>query len=155
LNDGRSKFGVAITERFTFNLQLSTLNPEPRSLRLDKWLWAARFFKTRQHAQDAVTGGKVELNGQRTKPAHPLRVGDRLRIRQGPYLAEVVVQDLTERRGSAATARTLYAETEASLAERARLHDMQEHRGVAPRFDAGRPRARDRRSLRRLRRLER
>ena len=121
-------------------------------MRLDKWLWAARFFNTRQLAQDAVSGGKVELNGQRSKPAHPVRVGDRLRIRQGPYLAEIVVQALSDRRGPASAARTLYRETEESLAARARAQESLRNQGPSLQFESGRPNARDRRSLRRLRR---
>jgi ribosome-associated heat shock protein Hsp15 len=120
---------------------------------LDKWLWAARFFKTRQIAHEAVAGGKVELNGQRTKPAHPVRAGDRLRIRQGPYLKEILVQALSDQRGPADSARNLYAETEASLVECARLREILKDQGAPLQFDAGRPKARDRRFLRRLRRL--
>lgn len=122
-------------------------------MRLDKWLWAARFFKTRQLAQEAVTGGKVELNSQRSKPAHPVRVGDRLRIRQRPYyVAEVVVQALSDRRGPASAARDLYRETEASLTARAQAQESLRNQGPSLQFESGRPNARDRRSLRRMRR---
>lgn len=127
-------------------------HPAGAPLRLDKWLWAARFFKTRQLAHDAVAGGKVELNGRRTKPAHPVRVGDRLRIRQGPYQAEFVVQLLSEQRGPAAAARNLYLETDESLNERARVRETLRNQGAPLQFDFGRPSARNRRSLRRMRR---
>jgi ribosome-associated heat shock protein Hsp15 len=122
------------------------------SIRLDKWLWAARFFKTRQLAQEAVNGGKVELNGQRSKPAHPVRAGDRLRVRQGLYVREIVIQALSDRRGPAAAAWQLYAETESSRARNAQLRETLKAEGATLLFESGRPKARDRRSLRQLRR---
>lgn len=70
-------------------------------MRLDKWLWAARFFKTRALATDAVDGGRVKLNGQRTKPAHALRVGDRLSISIGEYSWDITVMQLSAQRGPA------------------------------------------------------
>src|SRR5260370_8402493 len=79
-------------------------------VRLDRWLWAARFFKTRALAAAAVGGGKVELNGARPKRAKPLAVGDRLRIRRGPFAYLVVVRALSEQRGPAGAAVTPYEE---------------------------------------------
>ncbi len=87
-------------------------------LRLDKWLWAARFFKTRALASEAVDGGKVHLNGARVKPAHAVRPGDRLEIRRGFDEFEVFVRALSDMRGPAALAQALYEETEASRARR-------------------------------------
>ena len=87
-------------------------------VRLDKWLWAARFFKTRSLAQQAIEGGKVHLEGARTKPGHALREGALLEIRVGPVRHEVVVKALSDKRGSAAIARQLYEETEAGRARR-------------------------------------
>ncbi len=87
-------------------------------VRIDKWLWAARFFKTRRLATDAVSGGHVHVNGQRVKPARPLRVGDRLQISRGHQRVEVEVEALSERRGPAKVASALYTETETSRAER-------------------------------------
>jgi ribosome-associated heat shock protein Hsp15 len=78
------------------------------SVRLDKWLWAARFYKTRSLAQAACDGGKVDVNGQAAKPARPVRTGDRLRITQGEWRRDLVVRALGERRGPASEARTLY-----------------------------------------------
>src|ERR687883_597977 len=84
------------------------------AVRLDKWLWAARFFKTRGLAAQAIETGKVEVNGERAKRAKHLQVGDKLRIRLGPYHHVVSVRALSERRGPAAVAATLFEETEES-----------------------------------------
>lgn len=86
--------------------------------RLDKWLWAARFFKTRPLAVEAVEGGKVHLNGQRVKPARAVRAGDRLSIRRGQELFEITVLALSTRRGPASVAQTLYQESETSRRRR-------------------------------------
>src|SRR5207245_10045254 len=80
------------------------------SVRLDAWLWAARFFKTRALASEAVAGGKVELNGTRAKRAKQLRVGDRLRVRKGPFDYQLTVRQLALHRGPPGVAATLYAE---------------------------------------------
>jgi ribosome-associated heat shock protein Hsp15 len=87
-------------------------------VRLDVWLWAARFFKTRPLAKDAIGGGKVEVNGARGKPAREVKIGDRLRIQRGEERFEVEVAALATRRGPAAAAQLLYRETEASRAAR-------------------------------------
>lgn len=89
------------------------------TLRLDQWLWAARFFKTRSLAKQAIETGKVEVGGQRAKASRAVRVGDALRIARGDEIFEIEVLGLSDRRGSAAVAQTLYAETEASKARRA------------------------------------
>ena len=83
----------------------------PEKVRLDKWLWAARFFKTRALASEAIGGGKVQVNGDRAKRARPLQVGDEIRIRLGPYEHIVVVRALSGRRGPAAGRGELYEET--------------------------------------------
>jgi ribosome-associated heat shock protein Hsp15 len=87
-------------------------------MRLDKWLWAARFFKTRRLAVEAIEGGRVSVNGDRAKPAKEVRVGDELAIRRPPYEHRVVVKGLALQRGSAAIAAQLYEETEESRARR-------------------------------------
>ena len=87
---------------------------EDGRVRLDKWLWAARFFKTRALAAEAVEGGKVQVNGERPKRARPLQLGDQVRIRLGPYEHTVEVRDLSAHRGPAARAAELYEETAAS-----------------------------------------
>ena len=122
-------------------------------VRLDKWLWAARFFKTRALAKEAVVGGKVHLNGLRAKPARDVRPGDRLQITRGPERFEIRITGLSERRGSAKTAVTLYEESQDSIARRAR--DREERalrRRVAPVPPAKRP---DKRSRRRIIRFTR
>lgn len=118
------------------------------SVRIDKWLWAARFFKTRSLAQAAVRGGHVAINGQGCKPARSVVVGDRLRITRGEVVFEVVVAGLADRRGPAPEARRLYEETEAS---RERREARAEQRRLGAQVDAGRrPDKRDRRRLRRF-----
>lgn len=117
-------------------------------VRIDKWLWAARFFKTRSLAAEAVEGGKAQWQGNRVKPAHAVKVGDRLQVRIGAMHWEIDVLALSDRRGSASIAQTLYRETPDSLAERQRL--MAE-RAAAPVLHGflgkGRPTKRDRRRM--------
>ena len=120
---------------------------EPHT-RLDQWLWAARFFKTRALAAEAVGGGKVELNGEKAKRSKPVRPGDALRIRLGPYEHRVTVVALAHRRGSAALAATLYREDKAGRAARERL--AEQHRLAARMGDGrpeGRPTKRERREI--------
>jgi len=120
------------------------------AVRLDKWLWAARFFKTRGLAADAVTGGKVEVNGQKPKPAKTVHPGDVVRIRLGPYEHLVTVKALSERRGPAAAAAKLYEEDPASRARRERL--AEQHRIAATAFahGEGKPSRQEREVVRRL-----
>ena len=87
-------------------------------VRLDKWLWAARFYKTRSLASEAIAAGQVQVNGDRAKRARPLQVGDEVRVRQGPYEHLVVVRALSARRGPAAAAAELYEERPESRAAR-------------------------------------
>ena len=94
------------------------MNDNARGVRIDKWLWAARFFKTRSLAQTAVSGGKVRLKDERVKVAKEVKVGDTLSVRIGEYEWVVVVTALSEKRGSAEIARTLYEETADSIAKR-------------------------------------
>lgn len=102
--------------------------------RLDKWLWAARFFKTRSLAADAIEGGKVRWNGQAAKPAREIRVGDELEIAVGEQRWNVVVRGLNPQRRPAPEARLLYAETVESAARRQRLEEL---RRLAPMPGAG------------------
>src|SRR4249920_3070697 len=90
-------------------------------MRLDKWLWAARFFKTRTLAVEAVDGGRVSVNGDRAKPAKEVKVGDMLAIRRPPFEHVVVVKELSDKRGPASVAALLFEETEESRARRAVL----------------------------------
>ncbi|HEY1588612.1 MAG TPA: S4 domain-containing protein [Rhodanobacter sp.] len=91
---------------------------EPAGLRVDVWLWAARFFKTRSLARQAIDGGRIDVNGAGCKPAKLLRVGDRLKIGRGEERLEVDVLGLSDKRGPASVAQALYGETEASRAAR-------------------------------------
>jgi ribosome-associated heat shock protein Hsp15 len=84
------------------------------AVRLDKWLWAARFYKTRALAAEAIDGGKVDVNGDRAKRAKAVRAGDQIQLRQPPYAWHLVVRGLSERRGPASVAVTLYEETRES-----------------------------------------
>jgi len=122
----------------------------PDRIRIDKWLWAARFFKTRSLAAKAVEGGKVTLNGERTKPAKELKQGDELRIRIAELEWTVNVKELSERRGPAEAARQLYAETEASVQQRQRAIEARRIRVGPVREDGGRPTKKDRRLIRRF-----
>ncbi len=93
-------------------------------VRLDKWLWAARFYKTRGLAVEAIEGGKVLYGGERTKPSHVVRTGDELRLRLGPYEHVIHVRALSARRGPARQAQLMYEETSESVAARARLAEQ-------------------------------
>lgn len=128
------------------------MNKEDSSgrVRLDKWLWVARFYKTRSLAADAVQGGAVRLHGERCKPAHALRPGDVLDIRIGLQVTSVVVQALDDRRGPAPQARLLYEETAESLARREAAEALRQAGLAQVGERAGRPTKRDRRQIRRF-----
>jgi len=119
-------------------------------MRLDKWLWAARFFKTRSLAQQAVAAGRVKLNGDRTKPGHAVKVGDGMVVRIAEFDWSIVVRGLSQQRGPAPQAQRLYEESEASRAERQKRAD-QRRWGTEPSLQLkGRPTKRDRRLLEKL-----
>jgi ribosome-associated heat shock protein Hsp15 len=120
-------------------------------VRIDKWLWAARFFKTRSAAAQAVEGGKVKVGDERVKPARPVRIGDRLAIRIGAYEWIVTVCALSERRGPAAVARTLYLEDEHSRERRAAAVGRQREGFDPEPQPGGRPEKKQRRDLQRMR----
>lgn len=124
------------------------------SVRLDIWLWAARWFKTRPLAKQAVELARVQVNDAPAKPARALRVGDRLRIERGEERYEIRVLGLAERRGPAAEAQRLYDEPEASVAARARARELRRLRGGPSPRPPGRPDKRDRRALQRAGRGE-
>lgn len=121
------------------------------SIRIDKWLWAARFFKTRSAAQQAVEGGKVKVGGERIKPAKELHVGDELLIQIGVYSWTVRVMQLSDKRGSATVARTLYSEDEASRAQREEQAALRKFAADPAQERHGRPTKRERRELERWR----
>jgi ribosome-associated heat shock protein Hsp15 len=119
-------------------------------VRLDKWLWAARFYKTRGLAAEAIDGGKVEVNDARAKRAKMVQVGDEVRIRQTPFEHVVIVRGVSDRRGPASVAATLYEETAESKARREALA-TQIRSMPAGDWDSGRPTKRDRREIERFR----
>jgi ribosome-associated heat shock protein Hsp15 len=116
-------------------------------LRIDKWLWAARFFKTRSLAQTAIAGSRIKVNGERVKPAHDLKVGDSVVVRAGEYEWQLVVKGLSEKRGPAVQARLLYEETAESRAERERRMDVHRYSPEPASTIKGRPTKKDRRDL--------
>ncbi|WCM86505.1 RNA-binding S4 domain-containing protein [Acidovorax sp. NCPPB 3576] len=123
------------------------MNP-PESMRLDKWLWCARFYKTRSLAVEEIGKGRVTVNGQAVKAARELRAGDTIALRQGPVQRMVLVRALSGVRGPAPVAQLLYEETQESIAAR---ENAAEQRRLAPEPAAslheGRPTKRDRRSI--------
>ena len=123
---------------------------EDGRVRLDKWLWAARFFKTRALAAEAVEGGKVEVNGDRPKRARPIQIGDQIRIRLGPYEHTVAVRALSAGEVRQSEAAGLYEETDASRKKREELSIQLKslHAVFGP--DKGRPSKKDRRDIQRL-----
>lgn len=121
-------------------------------VRADKWLCAARFFKTRSLAAEAIAGGKVLVAGERIKPAKLLQAGDDVRVRLGPYEHALIVRGVSERRGPATVAATLYEETDASRAARERLAEQLRMAPAAFVYEEkGRPTKRDRREIDRFR----
>ena len=121
-----------------------------QSLRLDKWLWAARFFKTRTLAMAAINGGKVHVNGDRVKPARRITPGESLTVQKGPYRFSVTVAGLATQRRPAEEARSLYTESEASLAARRSLHDERRLQGHGSGQPERRPDKRTRRLIHRF-----
>jgi len=117
------------------------------SVRLDKWLWAARFFKTRSIAREAVSGGKVHLNGNRAKPGRTINIGDELRIQRGEEEFVITIVEPSTRRGPAAVARTLYEESDE---HRVRREKLAEERKLDRQQHATRERRPDKRQRRRL-----
>jgi len=116
-------------------------------MRIDKWLWAARFFKTRSLAQQAIVAGRVKLGEVRIKPSHLLKPSDSLSIRVGDFEWQVVVSALSDKRGPAEQARKLYQETDASRAERERRMDLRRWGAEPAKALRGRPTKRDRRQI--------
>jgi ribosome-associated heat shock protein Hsp15 len=116
-------------------------------MRIDKWLWAARFYKTRSLAQQAIAAGRVKLNESRVKPAHELKAGDALAIRVGDFEWQITVKALSDKRGPADVARQLYQESEASRSERERRQDLRRWGAEPASALKGRPTKRDRRRI--------
>lgn len=128
--------------------------PAVAELRIDKWLWCARFFKSRSLAAEAVAGGKVHLNAQRVKPSRAVQAGDVLEITLGIEVATVKVTAIPMRRGPAAEARLCYEETPESLARRERYREQRRLAAMAAPQTDGRPDKRTRRELLRFHRRQ-
>ncbi len=123
------------------------MNHELSSVRVDKWLWAARFFKTRSLATDAAEGGRVQVNGLRAKPAKEVRIGDRIEVSIGDILWELHIEGLSDKRGPAPEARKLYRESEASTARREQAMENRRLQVEPSQEIHGRPTKRDRRVM--------
>lgn len=120
---------------------------ETSKVRLDSWLWAARFFKTRSLAAEAVDGGRVKVNDDAAKRSKAVRLGDRIGLRIGPYHHDLVVTGLAEKRGSASQAATLYLETAPSVAARQAVSDRLRIQNPVFYEGAGRPTKKQRRAI--------
>ncbi len=120
-------------------------------MRLDKWLWAARFFKTRQLAVEAINGGKVHLNGVRSKPGKAVDIGSSLRIHKGPYEWQISITELPKQRRPASEAMHFYSESEESKNRREQLAEqMRLQRAAQPLMTDSRPNKKDRRLIHRF-----
>jgi len=122
-------------------------NDQPHRVRIDKWLWASRFFKTRVLAAEAVSGGHVHVNGERSKPSYPVKVGDVLKITRSGSTYVVTVMALAERRGAAIDAQQLYQEDSDSVARREQQRMLYKLNALASPRPAKRPDKRERRQL--------
>ena len=125
------------------------MNQLPETVRLDKWLWATRFFKTRTLATDTVSAGKVQVDGSRAKPSRQVAVGQRLLIKKGPFEYEVQIERLIERRVGAPDAATAYTESDTSIEKRRELELKLKDDRIVSKGErlAGRPSKRDRRQI--------
>ena len=130
---------------------MSTDSGTTQGVRADKWLWAARFYKTRTLATQAINGGKVHLNGERIKPGRKLTAGDRLTIRKGPYSFGITVERLSTQRRPSVEAHTLYSESEESASERYALYRQRKLEGHSAHRRERRP---DKRARRRIRQFK-
>ncbi len=123
----------------------------PSQTRIDKWLWAARFYKTRSLATAAVAGGKIEVNGEGAKPSKSVKPGDRVRIRLGPVEYVLTVKAIGERRGSAPAAQALYEESAESAAAREKIAAQRRYAAPPAYEEKGKPSKKDRREMERWR----
>jgi ribosome-associated heat shock protein Hsp15 len=123
------------------------VSPTQESVRLDKWLWGARFYKTRSLAVEAINGGKVHLNKQRVKPSRTLKTGDMLTISKPPYEYSVAVVNLTMQRRPASETQLRYIETQESITKREKLKEEIKNQPLGFRHDQGKPNKRERRHI--------
>lgn len=129
---------------------IPAMNREETRVRVDKWLWAARFFKTRTRAKEAVVGGKVHIDGERVKPARSIHRGQTLTITLPSHQVVVVVKELLDQRGSAKVAQTMYEETENSIAKRTEQAEQRKAARSGLVFSQRKPSRADRRKLAQL-----
>ncbi len=149
--DMHSRYRLVRTSMPTPHANLRAM-AENIKLRVDKWLWTARFFKTRSAASSAVGSGKVKVNDERAKPSLGIRLGDRLLIRKAPYDFVIIVQGLSSRRGPSKEAMQLYEETSESIDERKKMAlALRAEAASKPPISKGRPTKRDRRAIKRFR----
>ena len=127
-------------------------NAPPGKVRLDKWLWAARFFKTRALAAEAIDGGKVTVNDERPKRARLVQAGDAVAVRIGPYQHLLTVREVSGRRGSATVAQALFEESPASIAARALVAAQYKNAAMTFAFQEGKPSKKERRAIEKVRR---
>ena len=137
------------------NSKQLTSHKEDRKTRLDKWLWAARFYKTRQLAAEAINGGHVHLNNQRIKPSRVIQLGDELSIHKTPFTFDIVVEGLSIRRGPAKEAQLLYRENEESIKKRETLAEQRKLNAAQFPHAERRPDKRDRRRIIRFKNVNR
>jgi ribosome-associated heat shock protein Hsp15 len=136
------------------NRMTDKLHELPNRVRLDKWLWAARFYKTRGLSADAIDSGKIEVNGERAKRARLVQTGDKVRIRIGPYEHVVLIKGVSETRGSAPIAQALSEEDPESKAAREKMAAHVRAMNANSGYESGRPTKKDRRDLERLKRRD-
>ena len=130
-------------------------NPEPNEkVRIDRWLWAARFFKTRSLAKTAIDSGKIEVNEQRAKASKEVALEDTLNIRRGEITQTIIVKNLSDKRGPAKLAQTLYEETDQSKLEREILSEKRKIARAGYSSPIGKPSKRDRRELSKLKQID-
>jgi len=130
----------------------AVMSEQPDSVRLDKWLWSVRFFKTRSLATDAVSSGKVAVDGAKAKPSRPISIGQQLEIRKGPFTFDVTVEQLVEKRVGAKVAVEAYTEAPESIEKRLELQEKLKDDRIASQGErlAGKPNKRDRRLIHRF-----
>ena len=120
---------------------------EIKELRIDKWLWVTRFYKTRGLASEAIKGGKIDVNGSHAKPSKTVQINDLIKIKKSPFVYEITVKGVSKHRGSASVAVLLYEESEQSIAARQKLSEQLKAESALRPTTPGRPSKRDRRNI--------